>query len=86
MFATYIPELANLLKTGETRTGRYLKHIGERHVITCGTLNYRTVKNFLRDFLDTNRERASRDFMVIFLGLYVLTSTACLISLTYYTN
>ena len=68
MFATYIPELANLLKSGHRRAGHYVKHIGERHVIACGTLNYRTVKNFLRDFLDTNRERASRDIMVIFLG------------------
>ena len=67
MFATFIPELSVLLSSWQLQR-RYHSQFGERHIVVCGELTYRTVKKFVRHLFHNNREAASREVFVVFLG------------------
>lgn len=81
MFATFIPELSVLLSSWQLQR-RYRSRFGERHVLVCGELTYRTIKKFVRHLFDNKHEPNSRDVFVVFLGECASLLTSRLVSFT----
>lgn len=79
MFATFIPELSVLLSSWQLQR-RYRSRFGERHVLVCGELTYRTIKKFVRHLFDNKHEPNSRDVFVVFLGECASLLTSRLVS------
>lgn len=57
MFASFIPEIADLIRTRQNAYGGYYeKSIGINHVVVTGHVTYESVKHFVRDFFHDDRD------------------------------
>uniref|UniRef100_A0A183BZP7 BK channel n=1 Tax=Globodera pallida TaxID=36090 RepID=A0A183BZP7_GLOPA len=65
MFASYVPEIADLIGNRQKYGGEYKGEHGKRHIVVCGHINYESVSHFLQDFLHEDREDV--DVEVVFL-------------------
>ncbi|KAI6223778.1 BK channel [Aphelenchoides fujianensis] len=65
MFASYVPEIADLIGNRQKYGGDYKGEHGKRHIVVCGYITYESVSHFLQDFLHEDREDV--DVEVIFL-------------------
>nr|UGC41721.1 calcium-activated potassium channel slo-1 [Ditylenchus destructor] len=65
MFASYVPEIADLIGNRQKYGGEYKGEHGKRHIVVCGYITYESVSHFLQDFLHEDREDV--DVEVVFL-------------------
>uniref|UniRef100_A0A646QCD7 BK channel n=1 Tax=Hemiscolopendra marginata TaxID=943146 RepID=A0A646QCD7_9MYRI len=65
VFATWIPEITELVGNQSRFGGSYRRDHGKRHIVVCGHITYESVSHFLKDFLHEDREDV--DVEVIFL-------------------
>ncbi|KAI6188951.1 BK channel [Aphelenchoides besseyi] len=65
MFASYVPEIADLIGNRQKYGGDYKGEHGKRHIVVCGYITYESVSHFLQDFLHEDREDV--DVEVVFL-------------------
>src|SRR3954470_5458332 len=68
MFASYVPEIADLIGSRQKYGGEYKAEHGKRHIVVCGYITYESVSHFLQDFLHEDREDV--DVEVVFLHRY----------------
>lgn len=69
MFASYVPEIVDLIGSRQKYGGEYKAEHGKRHIVVCGYITYESVSHFLQDFLHEDREDV--DVEVVFLHRYV---------------
>ncbi|WAQ96141.1 SLO-like protein [Mya arenaria] len=65
LFASWIPEIADILGKQNKYGGSYKKERGKKHIVVCGHITYDSVANFLKDFLHKDREDV--DVEIIFI-------------------
>ncbi|XP_062400124.1 calcium-activated potassium channel subunit alpha-1-like [Sardina pilchardus] len=65
MFATFVPEVVEIVINRERFGGRY-KDEGRLHVVVCGHITLASVSAFMREFL--HEDRGDVNIRVIFLG------------------
>ncbi|XP_052820332.1 calcium-activated potassium channel slowpoke-like isoform X3 [Mya arenaria] len=65
LFASWIPEIADILGKQNKYGGSYKKERGKKHIVVCGHITYDSVANFLKDFLHKDREDV--DVEIIFV-------------------
>ncbi|KRZ24572.1 Calcium-activated potassium channel slo-1, partial [Trichinella pseudospiralis] len=65
MFASYVPEIADLIGSRQKYGGEYKAENGKRHIVVCGYITYESVTHFLQDFLHEDRDDV--DVEVVFL-------------------
>ncbi|XP_052262998.1 calcium-activated potassium channel slowpoke-like [Dreissena polymorpha] len=65
LFASWIPEIADIIGKQNKYGGSYKKERGKKHIVVCGHITYDSVANFLQDFLHKDREDV--DVEIIFL-------------------
>uniref|UniRef100_A0A061QHQ8 BK channel n=1 Tax=Cupiennius salei TaxID=6928 RepID=A0A061QHQ8_CUPSA len=65
VFASWIPEITELIGHPSKYGGVLRKERGKRHIVVCGHINYDSVSYFLKDFLHEDREDV--DVEVVFL-------------------
>ncbi|XP_023162406.1 calcium-activated potassium channel slowpoke isoform X34 [Drosophila hydei] len=65
MFASSIPEIIELVGSGNKYGGELKREHGKRHIVVCGHITYESVSHFLKDFLHEDREDV--DVEVVFL-------------------
>ncbi|ESO05600.1 hypothetical protein HELRODRAFT_119046, partial [Helobdella robusta] len=56
MFASFIPEIMDIIGTRRKYSGSYKKEHGKRHIVLCGHITFESVSNFMSDFLHKDRE------------------------------
>ncbi|ESO01730.1 hypothetical protein HELRODRAFT_112655 [Helobdella robusta] len=56
MFASFIPEIMDILGTRSKYGGAYKTEGGKKHIVLCGHITYESVTNFMSDFLHKDRE------------------------------
>ncbi|PAA78279.1 hypothetical protein BOX15_Mlig032474g3 [Macrostomum lignano] len=56
IFASFIPEIAEIITSRSPYAGRYKKEHGRRHVVVCGAVTKESIESFLEDFLHEDRE------------------------------
>ncbi len=66
MFASAIPELAELLGSGGKYSGSYKYKKGRHHVILCGFIMQEPVSAFLADFF--HKDRGEHNVKVVVLN------------------
>uniref|UniRef100_A0A5S6QWD3 BK channel n=1 Tax=Trichuris muris TaxID=70415 RepID=A0A5S6QWD3_TRIMR len=65
MFASYIPEIADLIGSRQKYGGEYKSENGKKHIVVCGYITYESVSHFLQDFLHEDRDDV--DVEVVFV-------------------
>lgn len=65
MFASYVPEIADLIGNRQKYGGEYKGEHGKKHIVVCGHITYDSVSHFLQDFLHEDRDDV--DVEVVFL-------------------
>ncbi|PAV63369.1 hypothetical protein WR25_16164 [Diploscapter pachys] len=65
MFASYVPEIADLIGNRQKYGGEYKGEQGKKHIVVCGHITYDSVSHFLQDFLHEDRDDV--DVEVVFL-------------------
>ncbi|KAL3876739.1 hypothetical protein ACJMK2_034537 [Sinanodonta woodiana] len=65
MFASAVPEIAEILGSRQKYGGTYKKERGKKHIVVCGHITFDSVENFLKDFLHKDREDV--DVEIIFI-------------------
>ncbi|KFD54423.1 hypothetical protein M514_04766 [Trichuris suis] len=65
MFASYVPEIADLIGARQKYGGQYKSEHGKRHIVVCGYITFESVSHFLQDFLHEDREDV--DVEVLFI-------------------
>ncbi len=66
MFASFIPEIANILMSGGKYNGRYLPQRGKKHIVLCGNINTSSLTTFFADFL--KEDYSDLDVKVVILN------------------
>ncbi|XP_076855986.1 calcium-activated potassium channel subunit alpha-1-like isoform X2 [Brachyhypopomus gauderio] len=56
MFASYIPEIIELIGNRKKYGGTYSAVNGRKHIVVCGNITLESVSNFLKDFLHEDRD------------------------------
>ncbi|XP_078055670.1 calcium-activated potassium channel subunit alpha-1a isoform X3 [Mustelus asterias] len=56
MFASYVPEIIELIGNRKKYGGTYSAVNGRKHIIVCGHITLESVSNFLKDFLHKDRD------------------------------
>ncbi|XP_046709036.1 calcium-activated potassium channel subunit alpha-1-like isoform X6 [Silurus meridionalis] len=56
MFASYVPEIIELIGNRKKYGGSYSAVNGRKHIVVCGHINLESVSNFLKDFLHKDRD------------------------------
>lgn len=56
MFASWVPEISDILGRRQKYGGCYKKERGKKHIVVCGHITFDSVSNFLKDFLHKDRE------------------------------
>ncbi|XP_035826264.1 calcium-activated potassium channel slowpoke isoform X4 [Aplysia californica] len=69
LFASFIPEIAEILGKRQKYGGSYKKERGKRHVVVCGYITFDSVSNFLKDFLHKDREDVDVEIVFLHKGL-----------------
>ncbi|EFX85873.1 hypothetical protein DAPPUDRAFT_313756 [Daphnia pulex] len=65
VFASWIPEITELVGNRTKYGGEHRVEHGKRHIVVCGHITYESVSHFLKDFLHEDREDV--DVEVVFL-------------------
>nr|AWJ68271.1 putative large conductance calcium-activated potassium channel BKKCa 1 [Hirudo verbana] len=65
MFASFIPEIMDILGTRSKYGGSYKKEHGKRHIVLCGHITYESVSNFMSDFLHKDREDVDVELVIM---------------------
>ncbi|KAL5018366.1 hypothetical protein ScPMuIL_004088 [Solemya velum] len=65
MFASFIPEIAEIYGRRQKYGGTYKKERGKKHIVVCGHITIDSVSNFLKDFLHKDREDV--DVEIVFI-------------------
>ncbi|XP_042561603.1 calcium-activated potassium channel subunit alpha-1-like, partial [Clupea harengus] len=65
MFATYVPEVVEIIINRERFSGQY-KDEGKLHVVVCGHITLASVSAFMREFF--HEDRGEVNIRVLFLG------------------
>ncbi|GAV00290.1 hypothetical protein RvY_11161-2 [Ramazzottius varieornatus] len=65
MFASFVPEIFELIGTRPKYMGEHNREHGKRHIVVCGHITFESVSHFLKDFLHEDREDV--DVEVVFL-------------------
>ncbi|XP_068249484.1 calcium-activated potassium channel slowpoke isoform X45 [Palaemon carinicauda] len=65
VFASWIPEITEIVGNRPKYGGEYKRSHGRRHIVVCGHITYESVSHFLKDFLHEDREDV--DVEVVFL-------------------
>ncbi|OQV15482.1 Calcium-activated potassium channel slowpoke [Hypsibius exemplaris] len=65
MFASYVPEIFELIGTRPKYMGEHNREHGKKHIVVCGHITFESVSHFLKDFLHEDRE--DTDVEVVFL-------------------
>uniref|UniRef100_A0A0N5ABA1 BK channel n=1 Tax=Syphacia muris TaxID=451379 RepID=A0A0N5ABA1_9BILA len=65
LFASYVPEIADLIGQRQKYGGEYKGEHGKKHIVVCGYITFESVSHFLQDFLHEDREDV--DVEVVFL-------------------
>ncbi|XP_042209867.1 calcium-activated potassium channel slowpoke-like isoform X8 [Homarus americanus] len=65
VFASWIPEITEIVGNRSKYGGEYKRSHGRRHIVVCGHITYESVSHFLKDFLHEDREDV--DVEVVFL-------------------
>lgn len=65
IFASFIPEIAEIIGRRQKYGGTYKKERGKKHIVVCGHITYDSVSNFLKDFLHKDREDV--DVEIVFI-------------------
>ncbi|XP_069123126.1 calcium-activated potassium channel slowpoke-like isoform X6 [Argopecten irradians] len=69
MFASFIPEIAEIISQQQKYGGAYKKERGKKHIVVCGHITFDSVSNFLQDFLHKDREDVDVEIVFIHKGL-----------------
>uniref|UniRef100_A0A8C8HTQ6 BK channel n=2 Tax=Oncorhynchus TaxID=8016 RepID=A0A8C8HTQ6_ONCTS len=80
MFASYVPEIIELIGNRKKYGGSYSAVNGRKHIVVCGHITLESVSNFLKDFLHKDRDDVNVE--IVFLHKKMnpgLKSDACLI-------
>ncbi|KAM9188690.1 calcium-activated potassium channel subunit alpha-1 isoform 6-T6 [Mergus octosetaceus] len=56
MFASYVPEIIELIGNRKKYGGSYSAVSGRKHIVVCGHITLESVSNFLKDFLHKDRD------------------------------
>uniref|UniRef100_F6QI54 BK channel n=1 Tax=Ciona intestinalis TaxID=7719 RepID=F6QI54_CIOIN len=56
MFASYVPEIIELIGTRKKYGGAYTSVSGRKHIVVCGHITLESVSYFLKDFLHKDRD------------------------------
>ncbi|XP_072881546.1 calcium-activated potassium channel subunit alpha-1a isoform X10 [Hemitrygon akajei] len=56
MFASYVPEIIELIGNRKKYGGTYSAVNGRKHIVVCGHITLESVSNFLKDFLHKDRD------------------------------
>ncbi|XP_042289006.1 calcium-activated potassium channel subunit alpha-1a isoform X7 [Thunnus albacares] len=56
MFASYVPEIIELIGNRKKYGGSYSAVNGRKHIVVCGHITLESVSNFLKDFLHKDRD------------------------------
>nr|ADD16638.1 calcium-activated potassium channel variant C3p4-UTR [Gallus gallus] len=56
MFASYVPEIIELIGNRKKYGGSYSAVSGRKHIVVCGHMTLESVSNFLKDFLHKDRD------------------------------
>jgi len=65
MFASFVPEIVDILGTRSKYGGAYKKEHGKRHIVLCGHITYESVSNFMADFLHKDREDVDVELVIM---------------------
>ncbi|XP_038148930.1 calcium-activated potassium channel subunit alpha-1a isoform X11 [Cyprinodon tularosa] len=65
MFASYVPEIIELIGNRKKYGGSYSAVNGRKHIVVCGHITLESVSNFLKDFLHKDRDDVNVE--IIFL-------------------
>uniref|UniRef100_A0A8C6UFV3 Calcium-activated potassium channel subunit alpha-1 n=1 Tax=Neogobius melanostomus TaxID=47308 RepID=A0A8C6UFV3_9GOBI len=65
MFASYVPEIIELIGNRKKYGGTYSAVNGRKHIVVCGHITLESVSNFLKDFLHKDRDDVNVE--IIFL-------------------
>ncbi|XP_073723341.1 calcium-activated potassium channel subunit alpha-1a isoform X3 [Misgurnus anguillicaudatus] len=65
MFASYVPEIIELIGNRKKYGGSYSAVNGRKHIVVCGHITLESVSNFLKDFLHKDRDDVSVE--IVFL-------------------
>ncbi|XP_060077745.1 calcium-activated potassium channel subunit alpha-1-like [Ylistrum balloti] len=69
MFASFIPEIAEIISQQQKYGGAYKKERGKKHIVVCGHITFDSVSNFLKDFLHKDREDVDVEIVFIHKSL-----------------
>ncbi|ESO08881.1 hypothetical protein HELRODRAFT_168799 [Helobdella robusta] len=65
MFASFIPEITDILGNRSKYGGSFKKERGKRHIVLCGHITYESVSNFMSDFLHKDREDVDVELVIM---------------------
>ncbi|XP_033101025.1 calcium-activated potassium channel subunit alpha-1-like isoform X19 [Anneissia japonica] len=64
IFASYTPEIIEIISSRNIYGGVYTKEGGKKHIVVCGHITYDSVSNFLKDFLHKDREDVNVEIVI----------------------
>ncbi|PAA75156.1 hypothetical protein BOX15_Mlig030539g2, partial [Macrostomum lignano] len=65
IFASFIPEIAEIITSRSPYAGSYKKEHGRKHVIVCGAVTFDSIESFLSDFLHEDRHETDVEVVCI---------------------
>ncbi|XP_077999015.1 calcium-activated potassium channel subunit alpha-1-like [Glandiceps talaboti] len=65
MFASYVPEIMELIGGRRKYGGSYSGESGKKHVVLCGHITYESVSNFIKDFLHKDRDDVNVEVVLL---------------------
>nr|XP_006821707.1 PREDICTED: calcium-activated potassium channel subunit alpha-1-like [Saccoglossus kowalevskii] len=65
MFASYVPEIMELIGGRRKYGGSYNGEGGKKHVVLCGHITYGSVSNFIKDFLHKDRDDVNVEVVLL---------------------
>uniref|UniRef100_A0A1I8H048 Ion_trans_2 domain-containing protein n=1 Tax=Macrostomum lignano TaxID=282301 RepID=A0A1I8H048_9PLAT len=72
VFASHIPEMAQMLTSRSPYAGSYRKETGRPHLVVCGAVCQNAMESFLADLLHKDRKQATaRNLQVVCIGQFI---------------
>nr|AKC00612.1 Slo-1 [Trichuris muris] len=68
MFASYVPEIADLIGARQKYGGQYKGEHGKKHIVVCGYITFESVSHFLQDFLHQDPEDVDLEGRLLCIG------------------
>ncbi|KAK7918610.1 hypothetical protein WMY93_009894 [Mugilogobius chulae] len=72
MFASYVPEIIELIGNRKKYGGSYSAVNGRKHIVVCGHITLESVSNFLKDFLHKDRDDVNVEIVFSIIGRCLL--------------